>query len=58
MNLLDCVVTKVLTKPYFKYEHWFIEVEFNSYGQLGNTLLMFKTKQEALNIKNGHKFLQ
>ena len=32
MNLINAVVTQVLSKPYFKYNYWFVDVEYNGYG--------------------------
>lgn len=57
MNLVDCYVTKVLTEPYFKYEKWWVKVEFNSYGFCSyGTNIMFDSLDEANNVKVGYKF--
>lgn len=56
MNLIDAVVTKVLSKPYFKYNYWFVEVEYNSYGRTSKTNIMCSTEETARAIKVGHTF--
>jgi len=57
MNLVDCYVTAILGKPYFKYKKYWLDVEYNSYGQTDVTQLMFNTKAEAEQITVGYKFL-
>ena len=57
MNLLDAVVTKILSEPEFKYYKWFVDVEYECYGVIDDTSLMFETKEEANGVKIGHKFL-
>lgn len=57
MNLVDCVVDVVLTEPAFAYNKWWIVVKYNSWGRFSDCRLMFDTKEEALAIKPGHKFL-
>lgn len=59
MNLVDCYVTKVLSKPFKddKTHCWGVEVEFDSYGVKSKVKLYLDTKGEALKIKIGYKFL-
>jgi len=57
MNLVDCYVTKVLSAPYFKYFHWFVDVEYDCYGVIDKTFIMLETEEECLNIKIGSHFL-
>lgn len=59
MNLVDCYVTKVTSKPIFEKCSgcWGISVKFNSYGIESETQLFFDTQEEALKIKKGYKFL-
>ena len=56
MNLIDAVVTQVLRKPYFKYNYWFVDVEYNSYGQVSETNIMCSTEETAKAIKVGYTF--
>lgn len=64
MNLVDCVVTKVLSGPYeYKDEGWedivdtwFVDVEYNSYGAISKTTLMFASREKAESITEGYKF--
>ena len=60
MNLLDAVVTEVLSEPYLsKYgdDGWFINVEYNCWGDKSEGVLYFKTKEEAESITKGYTFL-
>jgi len=57
MNLIDCYVTKVLGKPYYMHEHWWIDVEYDSYGITGETILMGDSKESLEGIEIGHEFL-
>lgn len=53
MNLVDAVITNIKDDPHFKYGHWWVVVEYLSWGQPGTTSLMFKYKQDTLNVKVG-----
>ena len=58
MNTLDAFVKKVMSKkPRYKYEKYWVKVEYLCYGLTSTTDLMFDTKEEAKSIKEGHKFL-
>ena len=56
MNLIDAVVTQVLSKPYFKYNYWFVDVEYNCYGQVSETNIMCSTEESAKAVKVGYTF--
>ena len=57
MNLVDAVVTKVLSEPYLLYnKYWFVDVEYNSYGRTSKTEVMCSTEEVAKAIKVGHTF--
>jgi len=56
MNLVDCTVTKILSEPYFEYGKWFIKVEYNCYGNLSETSLMFREKEYAEKVSVGYVF--
>ncbi|ULG01510.1 hypothetical protein phiA019_0165 [Aeromonas phage phiA019] len=56
MNLVDAVVTKVLSKPHFKYNYWFVDVEYNSYGRTSKTNVMCSNKESAKAVKVGYTF--
>ena len=57
MNLLDHTVTKVLSKPYEKYDKWWVRVECECYGNIGEHLIMFNSKEQAEEVKVGYVFL-
>ena len=57
MNLLDAVVTKVLSEPYYKYNRWFVTVEYDCWGSLSVSDLMFNTEDEAKAVIIGYKFV-
>lgn len=57
MNLLDAKVTRVLGKPEFKYEKWWVRVAYDCWGRESETKLMFDTEAEAEAVKVGHEFL-
>lgn len=56
MNTIDAVVTQVLSEPYFKYNYWFVDVEYSSYGRTSKTNIMCSTEEAAKAIKVGHIF--
>lgn len=56
MNLLDCFVTKVLSKPYEKYDKWWVRVECECYGNIGEHSIMFNSKENAEEVKVGYVF--
>ncbi|MEK4343240.1 MULTISPECIES: hypothetical protein [Brevibacillus] len=64
MNLVDAVVTKVLSKPRFndKYAEdgvtwWEVDVEYNCYGRLNERTMVFDSKDEADEVQIGYEFL-
>ncbi|MDD2056557.1 hypothetical protein NPS58_03740 [Pseudomonas putida] len=57
MNLIDCYVTKILGEPYRKFGHWWVDVEYDSWGRTSTTRLMFRTEQAARTASVGHHFL-
>lgn len=60
MTLIDCWVTKVLAEPeQIKHGNlWRVLVEYDDdAGVTGQTMLYFRTKEEALDIKIGYEFL-
>lgn len=48
---------KVISGPYEEYGKWWIDVEYISWGVPGKTRLMFDSKEQALEVKEGYKFL-
>ena len=56
MNTVNCVVTEVLDVPKKKYGRYFVHVEFNSYGRIGKTHLMFKSLEKAKGVAVGYEF--
>lgn len=57
MNLVDCYVTAVIGKPYRKFGRWWVDVEYNSWGSVSKTQLMFSTEAGASEVVVGHHFL-
>ncbi|HBM8825541.1 TPA: hypothetical protein L0V27_003893 [Escherichia coli] len=57
MNLVDAFVKKVISGPYEEYGKWWIDVEYISWGVPGKTRLMFESNEQALEVKEGYKFL-
>lgn len=56
MNLVDCFVTKVLSKPYERYGMWCVDVEFDSYGHKSEGTIYGLTKEEADKVDVGYRF--
>ncbi|EIK96105.1 hypothetical protein PMM47T1_14135 [Pseudomonas sp. M47T1] len=56
MNLVDCYVTRILGEPYRKFGAWWVDVEYDSWGRISSTQLMFRTKEAALAVTAGHVF--
>lgn len=57
MNLIDAVVTKVLSEPYLLYNnYWFVDVEYNSYGITSKTNVMCSNEESAKAVKVGYTF--
>lgn len=57
MNLLDCVVTKVLSEPKHQNNKWIVSVEYDCYGVISQTPLFFNTEEEAKKVKPHYIFL-
>lgn len=57
MNLVDCYVKELVGVPYEKHGKWWQIVIYTTWGADAKTELMFSTKEEALAVKPGHKFL-
>lgn len=57
MNLVDCIVTKVNSKPYQSHSNWWlVDVEYDSYGVISTMPLYFKTRGEAEKVTVGYEF--
>lgn len=57
MNLLDAVVTKVTGEPRQAYNKWWVDVVYDCWGRESVTAVMCSTQEEALQVKEGYKFL-
>lgn len=57
MNLLECYVTSIESKPYLLHGKWWVNVKADCYGSEQRHSLMFNTEQEAEKINVGYKFL-
>lgn len=55
MNMVECVVTKVLSEPYLNYL-WCVDVEADSWGSVQKTTVHCQTKEQAEQVKIGYKF--
>lgn len=53
MNLLNATVVAILGNPEKKYNAWFVKVRINCYGRISETHVMFKSEEEANNLKLG-----
>jgi len=58
MNLVDCFVTKVLSKPYEHYGMWCVDVEFDFYGHKSEGTIYDLTKEEADKVDVGYKLFR
>lgn len=56
MNLVDAVVTKVLSEPYLLFNKYWVDVEYNCYGVISKTNIMCSTEETAKAIKAGYTF--
>ena len=56
MNLVECYVTEIVGEPYFKYDFWWQNVKYNSYGVIGEAEFFHKEKTHFETIKIGFKF--
>lgn len=62
MNVLEHYVTEIIDKPFYgdygsgKYR-WWLKVWANCYGQVSETILMFDSEKEALEVEIGYMFL-
>lgn len=63
MNLVDCVVTRVLGTPVHHdcdgdlFGYWTVKVEYDSWGTVSETNLVLRSEHEANGVREGHKFL-
>jgi len=57
MNLIDAYVTMVTGNPVEKHGKWFVEVEYESYGQISKAELMFDTEEACFAVEPGDHFL-
>lgn len=62
MNLLDCVITKIISGPYQKINDevccWEIEVEYNCYGVLSKTFFQSTHRSIIEDYKPGYTWQQ
>lgn len=56
MNVLDAIVTKVIGEPYEKFGRWWVDVEYDCYGQMDETSLMCQSQGDALSVNVGYEF--
>lgn len=56
MNKTNCIVTKIIEKPHLEFNKYFMRVEFESYGVISETTLMFDYKDQADKVNIGYKF--
>lgn len=57
MNYVDAYVTKVHNGYDYKYNKYWVRVDYQSEGIDGETKLMFDTIEEATSVEVGHHFL-
>lgn len=57
MNLLECTVVEVISKPYFKFDKWWVNMNYECYGLNSAMIIMFDTEKECEKVKIGYVFL-
>lgn len=57
MNLIEHYVTKVLEPPTAAFGKWWVKVEADSYGRLGDSIIVSESLAAAREIKVGFMFL-
>lgn len=55
MNLIEAVITEILSKPYEVYGKYWVDVKIDAYGHESETTIMFYTWEAADSVKVGHK---
>ena len=55
MNTVKHVVTRVLSKPYYKFM-WCVDVMTDSWGSEQKTTLTFWNSEEAEKVKAGYEY--
>lgn len=60
MNLIDAVVTKILSKPVYKsqegYSWWIVRIEYKDMGGKSTKKRVFSSEEEAKKLKVGDVF--
>jgi len=56
MNLLECTVTKLITKPISRKDYFYMEVEYVCYGKTDRTIIV-RNENEFSDVIVGYKFL-
>lgn len=51
MNLVDCHITEITSKPYLKYSMWWVDFKYISWGREAKSEKGYKTKEEAEKLK-------
>lgn len=57
MNVLECKVIEILSKPVYKYRKWWLKVRYSCYGKNATTQLLFDRKEDAEDIEVGYEFM-
>lgn len=55
MNLITCIVVKVLSEPYFNYM-WCVDVDADSWGRIQKTIVYCNSQEDAYKVQIGYKF--
>lgn len=56
MNTVNCTVTKIIDRDIYQYNKYWVDVEYETYGQTSDYQLMFDTKEEADKVDIGYEF--
>lgn len=56
MNLVDCHVTEVLSRPYERNGLWCVDVKYDSWGHISKGMVFCSSEEEALKVDVGYKF--
>lgn len=57
MNLIDAVVTEIISPVYSQYGKYWVKVEVMSWGRKSETVLMFNSEDEAREVYIGYSCL-
>lgn len=57
MNVLNAVVTEVMSDPYEAYGKWWVKVAYDCWGIISQSSVMLDSYDEAAAVSKGYQFL-